>query len=302
LKSFKDRIFFFVMGGGCSGNSAITDWVSDNLGGECAVFLGDFEEIRMPGGLVDLSGDSDCFSRIKFSVVWGVIVHRIRVFIGESLYCCGLRKSRPPELQIRHSVFRHLRLYLLGVACQGLLPYKNIRLTFCINHLMTISKSKTIVLNNPLYYDDKSLEFLDNLKISPVFIFTRRRFSSQYPEWSGLDFSSIQSPHIKYIEGKYNGVERFFYHQESILHFQNQFNINHRCLFVSFEQFVLDGIYRKDLFFKLFGSNIKKEVSKRFVPENSLKNIKTDDSHIYSLSTNIDLQGLQEKFDLMGAL
>lgn len=301
MKPVEDKKFFFVMGGGCSGNSAITDWISDNQGEKCSVFLGDFEEVRMPGGLIDLSSDSSLFSRIKFSVVWKLIIHRVRVFTGSLLFYCGLKRNCSPKLQIRHSVFRHLRLYLLGVTCQGLLPYKNIRLTLCLNHLMTLSKSKAVVLNNPLFYDDKSLEFLDKLKISPVFIFTRREFSSQYPEWIDLDFSSIKPPHIKYIENKYNGVERFFYHQENVLYFQKQFNVGYKCLFVSFEKFVLDGTYRKSLFFEVFGLNIEREINKNFVPENSLKNIKPD-SNVYSLSTNVDLIALQKKFEMMRGL
>jgi len=257
----------------------------------------------MPGGLIDLSGDPSLFSRIKFNIIWKLIIHKVRVFAGSFLFYCGLKRKCSPELQIRHSVFRHLRLYLLGVACQGLLPYKNIRLTLCSNHLATLSRSKAVVLNNPLFYDDKSLGFLDSLGISPVFIFTRREFSSQYSEWVDLDFSSIKAPNIKYIENEYNGIERFFYHQESILFFQNQFNIDYQCLFVSFEKFVLDDAYRSDLFFKAFGLGIGREVSKRFLPKKSLKNTKSDDDdYVYSLSTNIDLRGLQKKFDLMEGL
>ena len=84
-----------------------------------------------------------------------------------------------------------------------------------------------------------------------------------------------------------------------ILFFQNKFNIQYQCFFVSFEKFVLDEAYRSNLFFKVFGFEIVSEVSKRFVPKKSMKNTKPGDDNIYLLSNNIDLRDLQNKFDLM---
>ena len=112
----------------------------------------------------------------------------------------------------------------------------------------------------------------------------------------------MKSPNVKYIEKNYHGVERFFYHQKNIYSFQKELKNSYKCFFVSFEEFVFSYNYRENLFLKVFEKDIKQEVNRRFIPEWSLKNIKPVDNAFYSLSANVDLRGLEEKFDQMEGL
>lgn len=292
-----NKSYFFIMGAGCSGNSAITDWMFDNLPNEYSVYCGDFEEIRIPGGLIDLAEDPIMFNRIRFNVVIRNIIHTLRVITRNFLYHIGIKDKAAPRLEIRHSIYRYFRLYVLGVLSIIYVNNQKKRQRLCLNHLNSVSKKKYIVLNNPLYYDTRSINFLRSLNINPVFIFTMRSFSTQYPEWLSLDFRFIDIPSIKSIEEKYSGIQRFFYHQEYIYKFQKKYNMYYQCFFVTFEKFVSYKQYRRKLLKNLCGLNLTKEKNKRFVAIESIKNVVQRNEKFYLNHDGIELHYLQKKFD-----
>jgi len=280
-----NKKYIFIIGSGCSGNSAVTDWLEDNSNSETSVFSGDFEELREKGAIIDafLSHTNNFFSLnlLKF-----LIFHNVRLVVR---FCYFSMKGKPlpkNSWQIRNSIKRYLRRVALCNVLNMFSDYEFIKKYLVVRHLASLSPKKIIVLNNPLFVNKETFQFINSLGINYEVVFTYRNFALQYQEWQRLDYDGVNEPRLLELNKINDPFKKFEAFQAYILSQRMEVEKIAKVQYVSFDRFVIDRHYRSKIWFKIFGSEIKSEKFDRFNPTSSRLNALTD---VVSLSAHLEL-------------
>lgn len=278
--------YIFIIGSGCSGNSAITDWMVDNCKCDTSVFSGDFEELRDRGGIIDaMTSRQNKYFCIKFFKF--LIMHNLRLLL-RAVYL-GLRgKSRPNNpWQVRNSIKRYLRRVALCKVLDILGDHQYIKRYLVIRHLASLSSRKTIVLNNPLFANKQTFQVINSLGIDFEIIFTYRNFALQFEEWKRLNYSGVNEKKLLELNEISDPFRKFEEFQRYILSQRVEIAKIAKVQFISFDRFVLDSDYRSTIWSKVFGEVLTNERFYRFNPVTSQANTCMEKS--LRMSSTLDL-------------
>jgi hypothetical protein len=270
------RKYIFVVGSGCSGNSAVTDWLFDNLDqNEAEIFIGDFEELRRFGGAVDNVLEIDARKYINLFDLYFIVLHKLRAKLSNFLKRIKMRSGEVIQFNIRHSISRYLKSILVNRLSFYLKKYPGIRNEVNMYNFESISDKDLVVLNNPIYLNKTSFDFVKKNIKDVIFIFTYRNFEKQFEDWKRLDFSNINESKLKEISDIPDQIERFLAQQEYYLDERIRFDSQFCCYFISFDRFVLDVEYRNCIWNTLFSKQLNEKYV-RFKPWQSIENTSSD--------------------------
>ena len=277
--------FIFIIGSGCSGNSAITDWMKDNKTADIAVFSGDFEELRDSGAIIDamLGSSNKPFDLIFFK---RLALHNTRLLL-RSIYDWLRGASSPANSpQIRNSILRYIRRVFLCRALTLLCKYDNIKRYLVKRHLESLSSKQIVVLNNPLFANQCNFHFINTIGIDYQVIYTFRDFNMQFQEWQRLNYDQINEPNLLSFNKINDKLDKFQKMQSYIFGERLKTCEMSKVHFVSFDKFVIDKIYRAKVWAKVFHTEINDEQHNFFDPIRSSANLNMESDS--TLSSELD--------------
>lgn len=284
-KNYRKR-FIFVVGSGCSGNSAITDWLKDNSTDDMAVFSGDFEELREIGAIMDaVRGVGEQSFSIQFFLF--LIKHNsrliLRMIFGKIF---GLSFSSE-SFQLRNSITRYLRRVALCKVLGLFKGHENIARYLVKRHLESLSSKNFIVLNNPLFINRESFEFANWVGIEYQVIFTFRDFRKQFNEWKFLNYDQVNETKLRIFNKINNPLQRFTAFQKYFFDERKAISEIAKVTYVSYDQFVLEKQYRSMIWKSVFLIKLSAEKHHSFNPTDSRANVY--DKNAVPLSGDLDL-------------